>query len=218
MLYLLLILILSTFLFIVRSVWPLATLTPFVKQQPWSDTRVRLLWNNSSCLRWCVVIASHSVSFFFFLSSRQPCFCSYMLDVWPHFLALSKMLDHLCRKIIPLLSASRHPIPPSFTFAAFCSFSPWTNVSIVQMVGYFPIYVYLLPYSLCKIWCQEIRRWTVFQVEHLSQLERAIPTFILSKVQVTEYVEYPNRHKKLKAKASVLLCLCHRFELAARAW
>lgn len=38
------------------------------------------------------------------------------------------------------------------------------------------------------------------QVEHLSQLERAIPTFILNSVQVTEYVEYPNKPKNLKTK------------------
>lgn len=38
------------------------------------------------------------------------------------------------------------------------------------------------------------------QVEHLSQLERAIPTFILNSVLVTEYVEYPNKPKNLKTK------------------
>lgn len=38
------------------------------------------------------------------------------------------------------------------------------------------------------------------QVEHLSQLERAIPTFILNSVQVTEYVEYPNKPKNFKTK------------------
>ena len=37
-------------------------------------------------------------------------------------------------------------------------------------------------------------------MEHLSQLERAIPTFILNSVLVTEYVEYPNKHKNLKTK------------------
>jgi len=39
-------------------------------------------------------------------------------------------------------------------------------------------------------------------VEHLSQLERAIPNFILKKVQVTEHVEYPNKPKNLKTKVS----------------
>lgn len=38
------------------------------------------------------------------------------------------------------------------------------------------------------------------QVEHLSQLERAIPTFILNSVLVTEYVEYPNKPRNLKTK------------------
>ncbi|XP_031564754.1 transient receptor potential cation channel subfamily A member 1-like [Actinia tenebrosa] len=38
------------------------------------------------------------------------------------------------------------------------------------------------------------------QVEHLSQLERALPTFILSKAQIMEYVEHPNRPKNLKNK------------------
>jgi len=38
------------------------------------------------------------------------------------------------------------------------------------------------------------------QVEHLSQLERAIPTFILKSLLVTEYVEYPNKPKNLKTK------------------
>ncbi|XP_058971642.1 transient receptor potential cation channel subfamily A member 1 isoform X2 [Pocillopora verrucosa] len=38
------------------------------------------------------------------------------------------------------------------------------------------------------------------QVEHLSQLERAIPTFILNSVLVTEYVEYPNKPKNFKTK------------------
>ena len=37
-------------------------------------------------------------------------------------------------------------------------------------------------------------------MEHLSQLERAIPTFILNNVLVTEYVEYPNKPKNLKTK------------------
>ncbi|KAM7438709.1 Transient receptor putative cation channel subfamily A member 1 [Porites harrisoni] len=43
------------------------------------------------------------------------------------------------------------------------------------------------------------------QVEHLSQLERAIPSFILSSVQVTEYVEYPNRPKNFKTKVVDIL-------------
>jgi len=34
----------------------------------------------------------------------------------------------------------------------------------------------------------------------LSQLERAIPTFILNSVLVTEYVEYPNKPKNFKTK------------------
>jgi len=38
------------------------------------------------------------------------------------------------------------------------------------------------------------------QVEHLSQLERAIPTFILKSLLVTEYVEHPNKPKNLKTK------------------
>ncbi|XP_048576796.1 transient receptor potential cation channel subfamily A member 1 isoform X3 [Nematostella vectensis] len=45
------------------------------------------------------------------------------------------------------------------------------------------------------------------QVEHLSQLERALPTFILSKVQVTEYVEHPNRKKNFKDKIVNLLVM-----------
>ncbi|XP_015766930.1 PREDICTED: transient receptor potential cation channel subfamily A member 1-like [Acropora digitifera] len=43
------------------------------------------------------------------------------------------------------------------------------------------------------------------QVEHLSQLERAIPNFILKKVQVTEHVEYPNKPKNLKTKIRDML-------------